>query len=349
MYHAVMNTKPFLPVELDRGTVARQRAKSFIDAIVLRAQSGESSTDAIHRAEMTDLGLARVIKGSISALGTSDASALAAYNNAAVGFLETLRNVGCFDRMLPDMRQAPMKTRFAISTSAVVASEVEEGRGTVVARLVLNGSDPLTPRKVGVVVIASKELLRLSEAGALINVELQAGVAAGTDYAFLHDLYNASTPIASSGNAVTDIAAMLNEIRLGTTSRPWFVFHPDGLKTFSLELANGVPAFPQLTAVGGSILGVQVLTSDQLPSDVGLIVDAAAIASAPGSLEVDVSTQADIEMANVTTIRSVGGTPVAANLVSLFTTNSVGFRGTRYFSFKVLRDNAVASLSGINY
>ena len=44
--------KPFLPVELDRGAVSRQRAKSFVDALIFRGASGESSTDAVHRAEM---------------------------------------------------------------------------------------------------------------------------------------------------------------------------------------------------------------------------------------------------------------------------------------------------------
>lgn len=350
-YISSMEYRPLVPSDLSRDQLSATRAKSFVSALLIRARAGDDNPQALANASRVNGDIERVVKGSISSLSTGDTSALAAFNNAGVGWLQSLQTAGVFDRMIGDgaMLVAPMKTRFGTSTIAIVASEIAEGLGIPVARLTIDGSDPLEPRKVGVIVVSSKELLRLSEAGALIDREMRAGVIAGVDYAFLHDLYNSTIPTASSGNSVTDIGVLFNGVTIGAQSRLYFVFHANALKTFALEFTNGVPSFPELTATGGRILGVPVLTTDQIAQDVAMLIDAAAIAAAPGTVELDTSNQADVQLSTAPTIRSVGGTPVPAQLTSLFMTNSSAVRGTRLFSFKLLRDNAVASLSGVNY
>ena len=100
---------------------------------------------------------------------------------------------------------------------------------------------------------------------------------------------------------------------------------------------NGA-AFPQMTVNGGSIGGVTILVSGQLPAGTGVLFDATAIAAASENVALSASREAV-----VTTVASL------ASSVSLWPQDLVALRAERWFGFSLLRADGVASLSGVDY
>jgi hypothetical protein len=106
-----------------------------------------------------------------------------------------------------------------------------------------------------------------------------------------------------------------------------------------------------MAPTGGTIAGIPVHVSDQASTNV-LLVDARGIVAASEAITLKSSNAAAIEMLDVPTSTIAGGspaTPTAANLVSMFQTNSRAILAERFFGFALLRSNAVASVSGATY
>lgn len=100
--------------------------------------------------------------GMISAPGGSPetwGSALSDYAIAEQAFVASLRNAGAYDRMRGDMIEVPLKTRLAVSSAAIVATETGEAEPKEVFDLDLAG-DVLDPKKVAAIVVLSTELIR---------------------------------------------------------------------------------------------------------------------------------------------------------------------------------------------
>ncbi len=349
---SLLTDKPFLPQS--RSELISGRAADFRQTLLLRAAAGQAWQGALERAGTERL--SNVLKGSIGPLASSDSDALAAFTNAAVSWQEGLRSIGVFDRLLPDMVSVPLGQKFGVSTQTVVAPEANEAAGIVVQSLSIDGSEALTPRRVSTIIVLTRELLRVSEAQALVDRELRNGATAGVDSAFLTDLVAATTPTVSAGsttiNVLTDVSALLAAVPLRSTSRPAFVFDPAAAVKLSLLQTNAVFAFPNMTPLGGKLLGIDALVSDQLPSGTALLLDASSIAAGATEIQIDASNSADIQLDTAPNVAGIGGspsTPVPAAMTSLFQTNSTALKVSRYFSFRVLRADLIASLSGVSY
>jgi hypothetical protein len=248
------------------------------------------------------------------------------------------------------MRIAPMLQRFGVSTVAIVADEIDDGLGIPVQRLTVAPVTAMRPRKVTAIAVVTRELARASSAEQLIDAELRAAVAAGTDKSFLSGLISASTPI-TSGHAIDDISALLAAVPLGPQSRPHFILSPSAARALSVQRGSGgEKTWPDVTPLGGSILGFPLHVTDQLAAGVGLFISADAVAANGGSVELDTSDQTTIEMANPATQSIASGSPLApvpSSVISLFQTSSTGVKATRTFGFQVLRASGIASLTGI--
>jgi hypothetical protein len=292
--------------------------------------------------------------------GAADVDALVPYEQLAEAFLASLRTASVFDRMLDSMPVFPLHTRVAIASSGFTASQVAPGAAIPVRRMAFAGSTLDSIRVSGICALSS-ELARTPVAADLINTELRSAVAAATDNVFLASLVASTTPITSSGNSMTDLAALANAVSYGADAQLFFVFGTAGGKALALQRQlgtgsppqpAGLPIWPTMGLTGGTLLDVPALVSDQLAAGVALLVDASQIAAAPGEIEVDQSTQADLAMADSTPMASLGGSPsspTAATIVSMFQTNSMAIKADRIFGFQLGRTTAVASLSGINY
>jgi len=109
------------------------------------------------------------------------------------------------------------------------------------------------------------------------------------------------------------------------------------LKLAHWPATGGGVAFPQMTAKGGVIAGVPVLSSDQL-TNTAVLVDASGLAVAAEGLSVDIIRHATIDM-------NLGSSP--SQPVNLWQNNLRALRAERWWDVTILRSSAVASLSGV--
>src|SRR5262245_30230953 len=101
-------------------------------------------------------------KASVSAGTTTDSSwalPLAEYDVLAAAFLESLKHFGAFDRMLPQMRRVPLRTRIGASTSGAFGTTVPQGSVKPIGRLALSGGT-IDEQKAVAILVVTNELAR---------------------------------------------------------------------------------------------------------------------------------------------------------------------------------------------
>jgi hypothetical protein len=196
--------KPFLPEDQSRGGAELV----YIAKCLLK---GGTPGQAAAIAEADPLAPARsqrILKAAIAAGSTANeswAGNLTDYKIAADGFLESLRTIGLFDRVLPDMRKIPLRTRAIAVTAAASGTLTGEGSLKPVSRLSLAGAQ-LAPVKATCIIVLSEELLRVVAEG-FLSRELRLGVAAATDSIFVDILKASTTPVPSSAGDYDAIKA----------------------------------------------------------------------------------------------------------------------------------------------
>jgi hypothetical protein len=340
--------RPFLPSDTASRVFAHGEFAKIVRSMLIggRDEMQPLSSEIIRNgSERLRLATRAVVGGG----SLTDAEAVGAFRQVSLAWLQALRFSGAFDSILGagDFRISPMMTRFGISTVAIIGDLVAEGRGIGVKQLHLAPSGPLRPRKTAAIVVITKELSRVSEAEALVDQELRSAVAAGADRVFLSELLGAVTPLPSTGGSTGDFAALLQAVPTGRQSRLRYILHPDLVKFLVTERdANKAALWPDLDLrTGGQIYGAPVDLSDQIAADAAMILDASQVAANQGEVEVAVSGQASVEMADPSSQDALAGT--GATLTSLFQSNSSGIRAVRSFAFELLRAESVAAITGI--
>src|SRR5690349_3308442 len=128
-----VSPRPFLPNEaLTLGRARGDFARLCRGLMIARDPFEARSLDLVRNGSPR---LQAAVKAVVGAGNLADSEATGAFVSVTAGWLESLRAVGCFDAMLPDMRVGAMEQKFAVSTIAIVADEVAEGRGTPVRAL----------------------------------------------------------------------------------------------------------------------------------------------------------------------------------------------------------------------
>jgi hypothetical protein len=198
-------------------------------------------------------------------------------------------------------------------------------------------NERLEMQKAVAFVVMSAELLRLSPDGQnLILSELRNAAARATDAAFIDALVAASTPIASSGDVLADVAALLAALTTGAASVVFLILPAAIAKqVITMPATTGGVAFPGMTLAGGNLAGVQAIVSDAITDQV-VAVDATQLAVDPGTVMLSTADAANIDL-------GAGGTH------NLFQRNESGLRAERFFAFQLLRPGASASLSGVTW
>jgi HK97 family phage major capsid protein len=296
--------------------------------------------------------VAGVLRSAIAAGTVADAvwaGPLVGYQAVATGFLESLRPLSAFDRMLGDgaMRRVPLKTRLAVSSIAAVGAEVGEWQAVPVSSLAVAGPG-LNPRKVQALIAVTNEVLDgAGTAGAaLLARELRAGVASASDGAFLAGLVTTSTAtITGTASPLADLGAALETVNISATGKPYLVVDVHTANRLATKATTGGDqAFPGMTPSGGELAGVPVLVSDQAPAAdsngyAAMLIDASAIVGDSDTVAVDASEQAALQLLT----DPAGG---AQPMVSMFQTNSTALLATRWFGFELIRSSGVAVVTG---
>lgn len=297
-----------------------------------------------------------VAKAAISALTTANSEALTALQTASSGFSDSLRSISAFDAMLGDMIRVPLDVPgLRISTAGISGTLVAEGAPQPISSITIAVAG-LAKRKSSAIVIVSDTLARelSSGASAMLSRELRGAVAAATNVDFLSELVSGLTPIVSSGGSTAaqvyaDVEALLDAVPTGATSQLYLIVSPTAAKHLSVKTDTaGSAAFPGVTPGGGQVAGVRTLVSDHLPVSGSpaapqiMLVDASGVAANTAEITLDDATHAAIQMSSTPS-------PGAQQMTSLWQTNSTALRASRFYGFQLLRDDAVAVLSGASW
>lgn len=317
--------------------------------------------------------IGRHIKALIEPGTTNDpawAAPLAPITTIASEFVALLRPATVVGR-LAGYRPVPFAIRFPVQTAGASVGWVGQKRPSPVGELEFEEST-LSHSKVGGIVVITDQLAASSDPAAesIIQTDLIAATAQFMDeqlldptVAEISDTSPASITFGapafvSSGSDMDSVeadlkllVASLNDAGIRFIA-PYFVMRPSTalhLATLRDVAAGGARLFPGMGVKGGEIWGIPVLVSANVPVEADtsyasciVLVDAAEMLLADGGIDLDASKQASLQMK---TDPDTG----AQRLVSLWQSNCVGARITRFVRWKMRRAGAVAVLTGVTY
>lgn len=313
--------------------------------------------------------LTTIMKSAVAAGTTSDADwayDLVDYGRLSQEFVSRLRPATIVGR-LRGLRYTPPITRTLSEASGVSAGWVGEGMSSPIGKLDLDEVTLLTSKMQATCVVTS-ELVRISHPAALASLErlMVKSLAEALDKAFIDptialsaagpaSVTNGATARPMTGNSaanvLTDLQLMLNQlITAGSDlSSASFVLHPrTALYLSTLLNAGNVYAFPSISAVGGTLLGLPAITSSAMPVDTGndtyvVLLDASRILIGDDDMvAVDVSRQSSLQLLSNP---GTGG----QTLVSLWQNGMVGLRLTRWLTWRVVDTGAICVLEDVSY
>jgi HK97 family phage major capsid protein/HK97 family phage prohead protease len=325
---------------------------------------------AQHRWGKTHPNLINWIKAGVAGAGTGSGewgAELAQSDTRYTGdFIEFLYSMTVFDRL--PLRSVPARVHIKGQDGAATGYWVGESKSIPVTKA--DASDvELTPLKVGAIAVSSKELIQDSQPSAeqWIRDCIAEASAQRVDTTFLGSaaavagvspagLLNGLTPLVPSGADAAAVRADLMSLyapflAAKNASGLVQVMTPSMAKALSLLVnALGQPEFVGLNASGGTLLGDQVYTGDNVaggdwilmkPSDIWKIGDS--------GIEISMTDTATLEQDDAPTGASDTPAAATANLVNLWQTESVGFKVVRRINYQKRRSGAVVVLSNAEY
>lgn len=283
----------------------------------------------------------------------------------AADWIEALRGRTFIDRLAPFARRVPFNTGIPRALSGAGSSWIGAGMPIPVSSLAYDRVT-LGPFKSSVIVPTSSELLKVANRAAETEIRrsMLQGAAEHHDRSFIDPrvapVENVSpgaitfdatevTQSGANGDAMLhDFAAMVSAMQTNLTAPFWIMSVKDAVKIATAQMNAGGLAFPTVNAQGGTLLGIPVLTSSNVPSDAGspagdrfvVLLDAAELLLADDQrASVTVAKQADLEMLDNPTNSSA--TPTHTTMTSLFQTSSVAFKLVREINWQIARAGAV--------
>jgi HK97 family phage major capsid protein len=353
------------------------KGQSYIRKLIARTlaeQSGFEQTAsqiAEHRWGKTHPNLCRVIKSGIvtttkagigghgSSSGEAGAELVAADGRFTGDFIEFLHDMTVFDRL--PLREVPANVTIKGQDGAATGYWVGESKAIPVS-VTSYSTVNLTPLKVAALTTITNELLRDSSPSAEIYLRDSLGRASAerVDTTFVSQtaasagvspagILNGLAPLGSNGATAALVREDINELYAPFLSGKHssgliFLMTPTRAKATSLLFTTlGVPEFPGLGAQGGTLMGDQVITGDNIGATHVILIDPREIwRIGDGGVQVTLSRDATIEQD--TAPQGAQDTPTAASatLMSMFQTESTAFKVVRSINFQKRRTDAVA-------
>lgn len=318
--------------------------------------------------------VARLLKGSVAALGPADATGFASAQQFNLGpLVRPLTIVG----RIPGVRHAPFDTRLISLVDGITGNFIGPGEPIPMSRALFSAS-LMRRKKVSSLTIVTKELAATSDpraqktieddaVGATVLAENQAFVALEspeTDERPASIAYGAPTFYSTGGalaNVDADLAFLIESlIANGSTLEfaTWIMSPITASSIARLRGTGGGAAYPDISVSGGSLLGLPVITSGSiarngspLESHIILADGAHVVIADSGEAEVSGSQYAAVEMLDNPTNQSYGSpiAPIATTMVSMFQTESIAIKVTRFVNWAVNKSGAIAVLRNISY
>jgi HK97 family phage major capsid protein len=284
-----------------------------------------------------------------------------------VEFLRPQTIIGQFGAgNIPALRSVPFRVALGSQTGGGSAYWTCEGKPKPLTSFDF-AKTHLEPLKCANIAVLTEELIRDSSAASeiLIRDGLASALIERIDTDFI-DPTNAGTSgvkpasithgTATMVSSGTDADAIRDDIRgllqifinaNNKAAQAVLVMRSDTALALSMMVSTlDVPIFPNIGMNGGVLLGIPVITSEYVPSGIVVLVAASEVYFADnGGIAIDVSREASLQMLDNPTNDVV--TPTATSLVSLWQTNSVGFRAERSLNWALRRTSGVAYISSV--
>ena len=264
-----------------------------------------------------------------------------------------------------NLKKVPFNVRIAGQTGGTSVGWVGEAAPAPVTSAAFNAVF-LTWSKVYALSVLSQEIIRFSNPAveALVQADLLKATAQGIDTTFLGNsaavanispagMLNGVTPVAATG---TDYESLRKDVQAVLApfiaanynlSSAVFVMSPArALAIGSMLTPLGVLAFPTLTMEGGYLMGVKVITSNNVAGNViDLFIQDEIFLSEDAGPQIDISTEASIIMDSAP---GTGG-GLTAQPTSMFQNNLVAIRIGQFINWAKRRTLAVGQISAVAY
>jgi HK97 family phage major capsid protein len=357
------------------GSVKRQGdAQTFVNWTIAKVCEKGKVGEALNRFKQRwprNINHEIIHKAAVSPLSTSDPnnSSLVLLKPFADAFIELMRPKTVIGRM-QGFRTIPFNARVGRFTAGSIVGWTGQGVPPALSPMSFDGITFKPGSKLSGIIVLTKELVKLAspDAEALVREDLSSATAQFMDTQFLDptvaevtdispaSITNSAPEIASTGATLAainaDLASLLGLITTNF-SAVYLIMKPStALGISKLSSGSGGAAFPLLGAYGGSIWGIPVIVSDNVPNDANspsekmiVAIDAAEIFLNDAGIEFEASENALLEMATAPDSPRVAGTV----LVSLYQQNLVAVLCRRYVRWQRRREGSVAILTGVPF
>lgn len=360
--------RPGVPATAKGSTKELPKGARFTRLAMALAAGRGSIGDAIRHAKAhwdsstpdVALFLERAVAGTTT--GANWASPLVDETNLVGEFIELLRPETLMGK-LQGFRRVPFNIAIPAQTGGSTVGWVGEGAAKPVGELAFD-TVTLGHNKVAGIVVITEELARFSspDAEETVRRDLIEQTAQFLDDSFINPAYagtpgvrppsvtNAATEVPASGTDgeafLCDLQALQQAFLDANLSVGGTYLIMSSVQAARLALfrnALGQYEFPEITAAGGTIAGIPVITSENVPTDsngtiIALVKPSEILMADDGSVTLDASREATLDLMG-------GGTPN----FSLWQRNCVAIRAERYITWKPRRAAAVAYISGAAY
>jgi HK97 family phage major capsid protein/HK97 family phage prohead protease len=285
-----------------------------------------------------------------------------AVQNVAGEFIDLLRPATILGK-IPNLRVVPFNTSVPAQTAGGSYGWVGQGKPKPVTKLAFAPIKLEMSKSAGLIIL-TEELVRLSSPSAelLARQDMIKGISGFLDQQFIDpavayvanvnpaSITNGITPIVASTpvDPLKDIQKLLGALAAAGVSLGGVVIIMSETNALALGFARdalGNRLFPGVGVTGGTVEGITVITSNRAGSNIIAFQPDTILYADDGSVSIDVSREASVEMSS-TPMSPSDATTV---LVSLWQNNLVGLRAERYINWKRGLDAAVAFVSGATY
>jgi HK97 family phage major capsid protein len=258
------------------------------------------------------------------------------------------------------LRKVPFNTKIPAQVAGGTYGWVGEQKPKPVTKLQFSSLTVPYHKTAGIVVI-TEELARLSSPSAedIVRADMIAGITTFVDAAFINpaaaavanvspaSITNGTTPITSTG-PLGDLVAIANAFT--TLNLPiqnlTYIMSPNNALVLSFQKSTaGAPLFPNLSAAGGTVNGMQVVTSGSAGTNIVGLIPEYVLYADDGGVTVDVSREASLQMSDA----PMDPADATTVFVSLWQNNCVGLRAEWFVTWLKAIAGACKYVSGATY
>jgi len=272
------------------------------------------------------------------------AGPLAVMTNATNEFLGLLRPATILGKV-PGLRQVPFNTTVPVQSAGGLYQWVGQAKPKPVGKLAFTTANLGIAKAAGIIVL-TEELVRVSSpsAEAIVRADMIAGIAQFLDQQFIDpaiaavanvspaSITNGAPTVISTNNALKDIATLIGMLTTANIPIGGVALIMSETNGFALGMVRdpqGNRMFPGVSSQGGSIDGINVITSNVAAQLVIAVQPNLILYADDGGVTIDVSREASVQM-DTAPMSPADATTVLTNF---WQNNLVGLRAERFINW----------------